>query len=187
MYTITKDIMNYKSYLKNHEEISIKLRIIKHRIVDKIQVKDIVFKYWMWRNTVTNIMRLYKYFASIELKNKIENNISMSEKEILTLWSFLLPKSRKPKSHPKQANNLEEKQIINWYEKTKVWPKRVLNNLTARKEIWSLTLAKIKWVYKRKWFKVQKVRTVNWETRQLYNYEEIWAFEHWHYDTTKIA
>jgi hypothetical protein len=187
MYTITKDIMNYKSYLKNHEEISIKLRIIKHRIVDKIGIKDIVFKYWMWRNTVTNIMRLYKYFASIELKNKIENNISMSEKEILTLWSFLLPKSRKPKSHPKQANNLEEKQIINWYEKTKVWPKRVLNNLTARKEIWSLTLAKIKWVYKRKWFKVQKVRTLNWETRQLYNYEEIWAFEHWHYDTKILA
>ena len=184
---ITKDIMNYKSYLKNHEEISIKLRIIKHRIVDKLQIKDIVFKYSMWRNTVTNIMRLYNNFASLELKNKIENNISMSEKEILSLWSFLFPQSRKPKSHSKQANLKEEKQIIDWYEKTKVWPKRLVNNLTSRKEIWNLTLAKVKWVYKRNWFKVQKVRTSNWETRALYDYEKIWAFDDGHYDTKILA
>ena len=59
MYIITKDIMNYKSYLKNHNDIIIKLRIIKHRIVDKLKVNEISEKYTMWRNTVTNIMRLY--------------------------------------------------------------------------------------------------------------------------------
>jgi len=184
---ITKDIMNYKSYLKNHNEVSIKLRIIKHRIVDKLQVKDISCKYSMWRNTVTNIMNLYNSKSSIELKNKIKNNISMSEKEILNLWSFLLPKSRKPKSNSKQANSIEEKQIVDWYEKTKVWSKRLVNNLITRKEIWNLTLAKVKWVYKRKWFKVWKVRTVAWKTRQLYNYEQIWAFDDWHYDTKILA
>jgi hypothetical protein len=184
---ITKDIMKYKSYLKNHEEISIKLRVIKHRIVDKLQVQEISYKYSMWRNTVTNIMRLYYSFTSQELKNKLEQNISMSEKEILKLWSFLIPKSRKPKSHPKQANTIEEKQIVDWYEKTKVWAKRLVNNLSSRKEIWNLTLAKVKWVYKRKWFKATKVRTVTWETRQLYNYEQIWAFDDWHYDTKILA
>lgn len=184
---ITKDIMNYKSYLKNHDEISIKLRIIKHRIIDKIQIKDIAFKYSMWRNTITNIMKLYNNLANIKLKNKIENNISMTNEEILNLWIFLLPKSRKPKSHSKQANISEEKQIIEWYEKTKVWPKRLVNNLTARKEIWNLSLAKVKWVYKRNWFKVQKVRTSNWETRALYNYSQIWAFDDWHYDTKILA
>jgi len=187
MYTINKDIMNYKSYLKNHDEISIKLRVIKHRIVDKLQVKDIVFKYSMWRNTVTNIMRLYNSTASSELKNKLEQNISMSEKEVFALWNFLLPESRKPKSHPSQANTLEEKQIVDWYTKTKVWAKRLVNNLSSRKEIWNLTLAKVKWVYKRKWFKATKVRTVTWETRQLYNYEQIWAFDDWHYDTKILA
>lgn len=184
---ITKDIMNYKSYLKNHDEISIKLRVIKHRIVDKIKVKDIVLKYSMWRNTVTNIMRLYNSKASTELKNKLEKNISMSEKEVFTLWNFLFPKSRKPKSHPSQASISEEKQIVDWYEKTKVWAKRLLNNLSSRKEIWNLTLAKVKWVYKRKWFKATKVRTVTWEIRQLYNYEQIWAFDDWHYDTKILA
>lgn len=97
-------------------------------------------------------MNLYNKSASIELKNKIENNISMTNDEILNLWKFPLPKSRKPKYHSKQANNIEEKQIIDWYEKTKVWPKRLVNNLTIRKEIWNLTLAKVKWVNKRKWF-----------------------------------
>ena len=187
MYTIIKDIMNYKSYLKNHDEISIKLRVIKHRIVDKLQVNDISIKYSMWRNTVTNIMRLYNSTDNPELKNKLEKNISMSEIELEKLWAFLLPKSRKPKSHSKQANLSEEKQIINWYEKTKVWAKRLVNNLTSRKEIWELTLAKVKWVYKRNWFKIQKVRTKTWETRALYNYELIWAFDHWHYDTKILA
>lgn len=187
MYIITKDIMNYKSYLKNHNDIIIKLRIIKHRIVDKLKVNEISEKYTMWRNTVTNIMRLYNSKASTELKKKLEQNISMSQIEIEKLWSFLLPKSRKPKSHSKQANSIEEKQIIDWYEKTKVWAKRLANNLTYRKEIWNLTLAKIKWVYKRKGFKSKKVRTVTWETRQLYNYEQIWAFDDWHYDTKILA
>ena len=38
MNIITKDPMNYKSYLKEKQEIIIKLRIIKHRIVDKLKV-----------------------------------------------------------------------------------------------------------------------------------------------------
>jgi hypothetical protein len=75
---ITKDIMNYKSYLKNHEEASIKLRIIKHKITDKLQIKDIAFKYSIHRNSVRNILKLYNSKASLELKNMIENNISLS-------------------------------------------------------------------------------------------------------------
>jgi hypothetical protein len=59
--------------------------------------------------------------------------------------------------------------------------------MKRRKKLWNLTLAKIRWVYKRKWFKVQKVRTKNWETRSLYNYQTIWAFDDWHYDTKVLA
>ena len=187
MNNILKDPMNYKTYLKNNEIISIKLRIVKHRIVDKIQVKDIAYKYSMGRNTVTNIVNLFNKSACLELKNKIKNNISINSSELEKFCSFFLPKSRKPNSHPKQANENEEKIIIDWYEKTKVWPKRLKNNLEQRWDLWTLTLAKIRGVYKRKWFKIQKVRTCNWETRNLYNYEEIWAFEHWHYDTKELA
>jgi len=187
MTNILKDPMNYKTYLKNNEEITIKLRIIKHRIVDKEAIKSISHRYSMHRNSVRNIINSYEQWASIELKNMINSKISLTSDNLGKLCLFLKWKSRKPLSHSKQANEVEEKQIIDWYEKTKVWPKRLRNNLKQRWELWPLTLAKIRGVYKRKWFKIRKVRTCNWETRSLYNYEEIWAFDDWHYDTKILA
>ena len=187
MTNILKDPMNYKTYLKNNEEVTIKLRIIKHRITDKEAIKSIAYKYSMHRNSVRNVINIYDREASIELKNMINSKISFTLHNIENLCWFLKPKSRKPLSHSKQANESEEKQIVNWHEKTKVWPKRLKNNLEQRWELWSLTLAKVRGVYKRKWFKVRKVRTCNWETRSLYNYEEIWAFDDWHYDTKVLA
>jgi len=187
MNNITKDPMNYKTYLKNNEVITIRLRIIKHRVVDKVPIKDISYRYTMHRNSVRNIMNIYNSKAPLKLKQKIKNNESLSSFDISNLCSFLFPQSRKPKTNSKQANKIEEKQIIDWYEKTKVWPKRLVNNLKQREELWTLTLSKVKWVYKRNWFKIRKVRTCNWETRSLYNYEEIWAFDHWHYDTKELS
>jgi len=120
MTNILKDPMNYKTYLKNNEEITIKLRIIKHRIVDKEAIKSISYRYSMHRNSVRNIINLYKNEASIELKNMINSKVHLTSHNTETLCSFLKPKSRKPLSHSKQANKSEEKQIIDWYEKTKV-------------------------------------------------------------------
>ena len=57
MSNILKDPMNYKTYLKNNEEVTIKLRIIKHRIVDKEAIKSIAFRYSMHRNSVRNIIK----------------------------------------------------------------------------------------------------------------------------------
>jgi hypothetical protein len=74
----------------------------------------------MHRNTVRNIITIYNKSACSKLKQKIQNNESLSLTEINTLCCFFLPQSRKPKSHPKQANESEEKQIMDWYEKTKV-------------------------------------------------------------------
>ena len=187
MTNILKDPMNYKSYLKNNEEVTIELRIIKHRISGKEAIKSISHRYSMHRNSVRNIINLYENEASLKLKNIINSKVSLTSYNIENLCSFLKPKSRKPLSHSKQANESEEKQIVDWYEKTKVWPKRLKNNLGQRGELWSLTLAKVRWVYKRKWFKIRKIRTCNWETRSLYNYEEIWAFDDGHYDTKVLA
>lgn len=187
MNIIHKDIMNYKTYLKNDQAIIIKLRIIKHRIVDKWEIKEVSNHYSMHRNTVTNIMNIYNSKVSLDIKEKIENNISLSSYDIKNNCNFLLPDSTKPKSHPNQASISEEKDIVNNFELLKVWAKRLKKVMKRRKKIWKLTLAKIRWVYKRNWFKVQKVRTKNWETRSLYNYQTIWAFEDWHYDTKVLA
>ena len=117
---ITKDVIMYKTYLKNHQETSIKLRIIKHKIADNLQIKDIVFKYSMHRNTVRNILKLYNSKASTELKSMIENNVSLSLADIEKYCNFLLPKSTRPKSHSKQASISQENQIIEYYNKTKI-------------------------------------------------------------------
>lgn len=185
--TISKDLMNYKFYLKNNDEISIKLRIVKHRIVDKFQVQEIAFKYSMWRNTVGNIIKTYNQKAPLELKQKIENNVSLSSQDLEKLWGFFLPKSRKPKSNSRQASISEQDKIISYFQKLKIWVKRLYTLLKRKNELWELTFAKIRWVYKRNSLKVKKVRTKNWETRSLYNYESLWAFEHWHFDTKVLA
>ncbi len=85
MYNIPKDPMTYKTYLKNSDEITIKLRIIKHRIVDKEKLINIAFRYSMHRNSVRNIMLLYESFSSDEFKKKIKYNISFSKEELITL------------------------------------------------------------------------------------------------------
>jgi hypothetical protein len=120
MTTITKDIMKYKSYLHNNQEAIIKLRIIKHRIVDKIAIKDIAFSYSMHRNTVRNIMNTYYEYASNTLKILIKNNNHISKAKIEKLCTFLLPQSRKPLSHPKQANTSEEKMIVSHFNVLKL-------------------------------------------------------------------
>jgi len=116
MNIIHKDVMNYKTYLKNDETIIIKLRIIKHRIIDRWDIKEISNHYSMHRNTVTNIMKIYNSKASLKIKEKIEQNISLSSYDIKNNCVFLLQESTKPKSHPKQASLSEEKDIVNNFE-----------------------------------------------------------------------
>jgi hypothetical protein len=120
MNIIHKDIMNYKTYLKNNETIVIKLRIIKHILVDKWDIKAISNHYSMHRNTVTNIMKIYNSKVNLDIKEKIENNISLSSYDIKNNFNFLLPESTKPKFHPKQASLSEEKDIVNNFELLKI-------------------------------------------------------------------
>jgi hypothetical protein len=113
MNIITKDPMNYKTYLKKSEIITIKIRIIKHIIIDKMLIKDVAFLYSMHRNSVTNIMNIYYSSSPPKLKYLIENNFNLSSNDINKLCDFLLPKSRKPLSNSKQANTFEEQKILN--------------------------------------------------------------------------
>ncbi|HED37830.1 MAG TPA: hypothetical protein ENI76_06255 [Ignavibacteria bacterium] len=77
--------MTYKTYLKNNDEITIKLRIIKQRVVDKEAINSISSRYSMHRNSVRNVITLYKTQASIQFKEKIQNNVSFSKTELIKL------------------------------------------------------------------------------------------------------
>ena len=179
--------MNYKTYCKNHETVSIRIRIIGHRVRDGTDICEIAHHYSMHRNSVTNIMHLYEAGASPEFREKISSWTHLSQKEIETLWMFLLPLSRKPHSHPKQANLAEEAKTLSDFKQVKVGAKKLVMMLGRKKELWNLTIGRVKWIYKRNNLRVQKVRTKNGETRSLYNYRAIGAFEDMHYDTKVLA
>lgn len=70
----------------------------------------------MHRNTVGNIINIYEALAPPEFREKIISGAHFSLEEIEDC-TFLLPGSRKPKSHSKQASKEEETRIIADFEK----------------------------------------------------------------------
>lgn len=52
--------------------------------------------------------------------------------------------SRRPRSHPKQASQEEEIKILSDFEKVKVGAKKLVMMLGRKKELGSLTLAKVR-------------------------------------------
>ena len=179
--------MSYKEFCKSWKMIIVRLEIIKKRLYEKMPVNNIASYYSMWRNSVTNICNLYNSLAPPELKNLLENWKSLTSKDLHKYCGFLKWASRRPKSNKRQASVDEENKIKSDFEKIKVWAKKLVMILRRKGEIWNLTLAKVRWIYKRNSFRVQKVITKNWETRSLYNYQTIWAFEDTHFDTKELA
>lgn len=187
MNIIIKTPMSYKTYYKKGDVLVARIQIIQQKIYAKKKIWDIAFSFSMHRNSVWNIMNLYYTLAPPEFRKKILIWSHFSLEEIKSLAQFLLPLSRKPKSHSKQASVEEESKILSDFQKVKVWAKKLKMILSRKKEIWNLTIWKIRWVYKRNHIRVQRVRTKNGETRSLYNYQTIGAFSDTHYDTKILA
>lgn len=144
MCIITKDAMSYKTYCKNKETLSIKLRIIVHRIRDQDRICDIAERYSMHRNSVANIMDDYEALAPPLFREKVIAGSHFSLEELKTLGSFLLPRSRRPHSHRKQASVDEEAKVSAAFEHLKVGAKKLVMMLTRKKEIGDLSLSKVR-------------------------------------------
>jgi hypothetical protein len=111
--------MSYKTYYSKWEIILARIRVIQYRIHDGMSIWDIASKFSMHLNTVRNIMNMYKAHAPPEFREKIISGAHFSLEEI-EKCTFLLPTSRRPKSHSKQASKEEEAKIITDFEKIKV-------------------------------------------------------------------
>jgi len=179
--------MSYKSYYKKGEILLARIQVIQQRIYGERKIGDIATSFSMHRNSVRNIVNIYNSLAPPEFREKIFSWSHFSLKEITSSCQFLLPVSRKPKFHSKQASLLEETKILSDFQNIKVWAKKLKMILSRKEEIWNLTIWKIRWIYKRNHLRVQKVRTKNGEIRSLYNYQTIGAFEDMHYDTKILA
>ncbi len=143
MYIISKDPMSYKSYYKKGDIVLVHIRIIGHRIRDGMDIIDIADRFSMHRNTVTTIMKIYEALAPPEFREKIISGSHLSEEEILK-YTFLLPGSRRPKSHPKQASYEEEMKILSDFESVKVGAKKLVMMLRRKKELGHLTIGRVK-------------------------------------------
>lgn len=179
--------MSYKTFYKKGDIDLVRLEIIQKRIHDKKDIIDIASYFGMHRNTVTAVMKIYEALAPPEFREKILSGWHFSLDEIKSSCSFLLPKTRRPKSHSKQATKEEEEKILSNFSRVKVGATKLVMIPGRKKELWNLSLWKVKWVYKRNNLRVQKVRTKNWETRSLYDHQSIWAFTDAHFDTKEIA
>ena len=184
--------MSYKSYCKRWDTIIARIQVIQQRVYYKKQIKAIAELFSLHRNSVRNIVSLYQSLAPPLFRSRIENWSRFSLEEIdpshpECLCAFLLPKSRKPKTHTRQATYIQEQKILSDFEKVQVWAKKLSMMLTRKNEFVDLSIGKVRWIYKRNHLRVQKVRTKSKETRSLYNYQTLWAFEDTHYDTKVLA
>ena len=192
MHTIIKTPMSYKSYCKKWDIILARIGIIQQRIYHKKQINEITESHALHRNSVRNIISLYQSLAPPEFRIKIENGWRFSQEEIdpshpMSIATFLLPKSRSPKSHPNKISGEQENMILSSFQQVKIWAKRLATILSRQQKLGDLTLGKIRWVYQRNHLRVQKVRTKNGESRSLYNYQTIGAFSDMHFDTKILA
>lgn len=186
MHTITKTTMSYKSYCKKWDTVIARIQVIQQRIYEKRQIQAVALSLSMHRNSVPRILHIYQSMAPPWFREKITAGTSFSLEEIQKC-QFLSPASRKPKSHPRQASPSEETKILSDFREIKVWAKKLGMILSRKQELWTMTLWKIRWVYKRNHLRVQKIRTKNGEIRSLYNYQTIGAFSDMHYDTKVLA
>jgi hypothetical protein len=88
-------------------------------------------------------MGIYEAHAPPGFREKIISGAHFSLEEI-EKYTFLLPGSRRPKSHSKQASAEEEVKITTDFGKVKVGAKKLIMILERKKELGNLTLAKVR-------------------------------------------
>ena len=186
----TSIIMSYKKNCKAEGEIMTKFKIARGYFSNDYQQKKIADSIKCHKNTVCKIIKKCKQRNSDDETWKYLNtNIHISEEKLNDLFSFLKNSSKKPKDCQLgfKEDSDEEKLIIDKFNSSKYGYKRMFRHLKKQRyDVNTYTLGNIKGVYKRKKFKVKKIRTANSERRALYNYDLIAAFEYLQYDVKVI-
>jgi len=184
MYNIE---MPYKELIRNQWEIIARYRIIKASIVWKCGNIQIARNFSLHRNSVANILKLYKKHKTAESENILKSYSKITQEDIITHFSFLKSKSRKPHKLRWTANIDIETIVCKEFSILWYGYRRMLKHLKRKGDIPDSTKEwLIKWIYKRRGFKVKRVRTKNKQRRALYNYRTISPFEYLHYDVKHI-
>jgi len=177
-------LMSYKESCKEEGVVITRIKILR-MYFNNVSCKEICKKWDCNKNTVSNIIKKCS-LANNEALEYLMNNINIPSNK-LCLFDFLANGSRKPLSHCRCLDDLESQIILDKHINTKYGAKRMYNHLRRQgHNMCVYTLAKIKGVYKRNGLKVKKKRSANGNRRDLYNYDEIEAFEFLQYDVKQI-
>lgn len=198
MKILPTEPMNYKQSLKSEAtELLTKCRIIRYRLKEKITESKIAEAFKMSRNSVGNIIRIFKKKIPPD-HQKIILEESVQQEELLILLEPLKNKKRKPKTNKRSASKEQENLVLNLYKEKKMsygykrfWQTlQIILERDPPKELEalkSITYAQIRGIYKRNKLRVKKIRTQNKSRRPLYDYSQISCFEYLHIDTKEIV
>jgi len=177
-------IMNYKESCKVEGEKIVRIKILR-MYFNGVLCKEICEKWGLNKNTMSSILKLCSN-ASVEALEYLMKDITIPSDK-LYLFDFLKYESRKPLSHSRCLSDEESKVILDKHTDASYGAKRMYNHLKRQGfDMDVYTLAKIKGVYRRNDLEVKKKRSANGNRRDLYNYDEIEAFEFLQYDVKHI-
>ena len=178
--------MSYKQISKNHWEIIAKFRVLKSVFVQKRSKIDTAKFYGMHRNSVSLICSTYLRIKTPE-SDQLLYSIHPNYDDIERIFSFLQHGSRRPHTLRGIAPPDIEAIILKEHETLKYGYRRLYKHLLNKGAL-SKNIHEwlVKWIYKRHWMKIRTIRTKNWESKHLYNYNSIAAFEFLHLDVKFI-
>lgn len=189
--------MSYKQQIKENELIT-KIRIIRSVKKDHIPVVQVAKAFSAHRNTITNIIRIFeKTVVEKDRKRLLESHASLSAEEVNFLYASLANKSRKPRSHKKSATSAQADSIVDLFNNKGI--KKGVSGMKLHllrrfegdtspeaEKLKSLSISKLRGIYKRNGLTTEKIRSSNGERRHLYDYSALGCFERLHYDVKHI-
>lgn len=194
---IAKEAMSYKQQIKENELIT-KIRIIRSVKKDHIPVIQVAKAFSAHRNTIINIIHIFeKTVAEKDRKRLLESHASLSAEEVNFLYAPLANKSRKPRSHKRSATLAQTDSIVDLFNNKGIKKgvagmklhllRRFEGDISAEaSSLKSLSIGKLRGIYKRNNLTTQKARSANGERRHLYDYSLLGCFERLHYDVKHI-
>src|SRR5258708_7414161 len=184
--------MQYKEQSKENELIT-KIRIIRYILKEHIPVVQVASSFSCHRNTIGNIVRLFKTTISVaDQALLLQSGVSCSQEELVTRYQQMLNKKRIPKTHKKVASAADEAEIVLLFKEKhiKVGINQMKLTLDRRfgehQGLANLTIGQLKGIYKRNKLKTAIVRSANGERKHLYDYQAISCFQFRHFDVNYL-
>ncbi len=180
-------LVDYHLIMKN-DPILARFTICKLKFVHNYKISFIAKITNTHRNTVSNIISLFKKGADISHYQLLASDLSL--KEIHSHFAFLAPKSRRPLSNKRAASPQAEQFVLSLARSTWFGFKRLFlfikrNNPSALSKF-NLSFSKIKGIYKKHNIKVRKSKSKNRRYRPIFDYKSLHIFQYLLYDTKHI-